>query len=357
MPTDPSPIPFAENGPPVPSAPNRRLRLVFGLLIGGGAVYAVVSSAGGFGDSFHALTAADPAWLVAGALSEGVSYITLGLLLRRLVGERIDRRTAIRLGLVVSGLGNILPAAPAEGVTMAGIELRRRGVHPHRTWIALGLMQWYWVRVLFAIAALDALVVVAATSRRYTDEAPGRVAIVAAAIAILAVLASTAWLASRRQTIELVAIVVAKLQFRRGSDPSVDRRAQGATWHAEIYEVLGSRTSRGAIVSLAAISCLADGACFHCSVVAVGVHLSPALFLFAYAVGMITALVPLLPNGLGVVETVVPALLHHAGVPLATALAGVLAFRALGTVLPALSGAVALVRLRLAHLATAAQPG
>jgi uncharacterized membrane protein YbhN (UPF0104 family) len=44
---------------------------------------------------------------------------------------------------------------------------------------------------------------------------------------------------------------------------------------------------------------------------------------------------------------VVPALLHHAGVPLATALAGVLAYRALGTLLPAVCGTGALIRLRM----------
>lgn len=333
-----------------------RLRLAIGLLIGGGFVYAVVSSAGGFDDSFRALTAARPSWLALGAVCEAASYVTLGLLLRRLVGGRIDRLTGVRLGLVVSGLGNILPAAPAEGVAMAGAELRRRNVDTHRIWIALGLLQWYWVRTLFAIAALDALVVVAVASRRYQEQLPGRVVVGAAAAAILALLAGTAWLASRRQTIELVAIVLGKLHFRRGPRPTVDRRAQGATWHREIHDVLGPRSSRPKIAGLAAASCLADAACFYCAVAAVGVHLKPALFLFAYAVGMITALVPFVPNGLGIVETVVPALLHHSGIPLATALAGVLAYRALGTVLPALSGTIALVRLRLAHTAPIVEP-
>ena len=46
------------------------------------------------------------------------------------------------------------------------------------------------------------------------------------------------------------------------------------------------------------------------------------MFLFVYPMAMICTLVPLVPAGLGVVETVVPALLHHAGVPLPTALAG-----------------------------------
>ena len=353
MPPEPAFMFPADTRIPVRVDRRAKLRLVIGLLIAGGAIYAVVSSAGGFADSLDALTDARPSWLAIGALCEAASYVTLGLLLRRLVGDRIDRRTGIRLGLVVSGLGSILPAAPAEGVTMAGAELRRRSVDSHRTWIALGLLQWYWVRTLFAIAALDALAVIAITSRRY-PEGPGRLAVAGAAIGILVILGATAWIASRRKTMELVAIVAGRLRFRRGPQLEIDRRAQGATWHAEIHEVLGSKRTHAAIGALAAASCLADAACFHCAMVAVGVHLKPGLFLFAYAIGMITALVPLVPNGLGIVETVVPAILHHAGVPLATALAGVLAYRALGTVLPALAGTVALIRLRLAHPVTPA---
>ena len=124
-------------------------------------------------------------------------------------------------------------------------------------------------------------------------------------------------------------------------------------WHAEILEVLGSRRTKAAYGGLALASCLADATCFRFALVAVGVHPKPGLFLFAYAVAMITAMVPLLPAGLGAVETVVPALLHHAGVPLATALAGILAYRALATLLPAVCGTVALVRLR----SSAAEPG
>ena len=88
----------------------------------------------------------------------------------------------------------------------------------------------------------------------------------------------------------------------------------------------GSPGAHAAIFALALASCLADAACFQCALLAVGISLKPALFLLAYAIGMITALVPLLPNGLGLIETVVPALLHYRGVPLATALADVLAF-------------------------------
>jgi hypothetical protein len=329
-----------------PFARTNRLRLVVGLLISAGAIYAVVSSAGGFGDSLGALGSARRGWLAAGGLAEAASYAALGLLLRRLVGDRVNRRTGVRLGLVVAGLGNILPAAPAEGLVLASAELRRRGVDSHRSRIALGLVQWIAIRTLFAVAALDALLVAASATARY-PRAQGPYVLAALALVVLGVLGVTAWLASRQRTIEVIALAAGWVRFRRPTLPASERLATGAAWHAEIHEVLGTSRNQAAFAGLALASCLADATCFRCALIAVGVHLKPGMFLFAYAVAMICTLVPLVPAGLGVVETIVPALLHHAGVPLPTALAGILAYRALGTLLPALAGTGALIRLRM----------
>jgi uncharacterized membrane protein YbhN (UPF0104 family) len=340
--------------PATPDPPSRspgagRLRIGVGLLIGAGAIYAVVSSAGGFADSLAEVTSARPGWLAAGAAAEVVSYVVLGLLLRCLVGGQVNRRTAVRLGLVVAGLGNILPAAPAEGLALAGAELRRRGVTGRQSRIALGFMQWLSVRILFGVAAIDALAVALLAGPRIT----GRVVLAASGLVVLWLLVFTAWLASRRQTMEFVALVAGRLQFWRAATPVPQLRAQGAAWHGDIHRTLGSPRAKGAFGGLALTSCLADALCFRCALVAVGVQPKPGLLLFAYAVAMIAALVPFIPAGLGVVETVVPALLHHAGVPLPTALAGVLAYRALGTLLPAISGTIALVRLRMTFKAPA----
>ena len=332
---------------PAPAVRNGRLRVGVGLLIGAGAIYAVMSSAGGFATAVSAVTSARPAWLAAAALAEAASYATLGLLLRRLTDARVNRRTAVRISLLVAGLGNILPAAPAEGLAMAGAELRRRGVDTHRTRIALGLMQWLSIRTLFGVAALDALALAVVASVRYPQQAPGALVLGAIAFAVLGALAATAWIASRRQTMEFLMLAAGKARFWQPTSPASERRALGAAWHAEIREVLGSRRTQAVFVGLALTSCLADATCFRYALVAVGVHLKPGVFLFAYAVAIITTLVPLLPAGLGVVETVIPALLHHAGVPLATALAGVLAYRVLGTLLPAVCGTAALIRLRM----------
>jgi uncharacterized membrane protein YbhN (UPF0104 family) len=272
------------------------------------------------------------------------------------VDGQVNRRTAVRLGLVVAGLGNILPAAPAEGLAMASAELRRRGIASRQSRIALGFMQWLSVRTVFGVAAIDALAVALLAGTR-VPRVGARVVLAASALAVLAILAATAWLASRRQTMEFLALVVGRLQFWRPSAPAEHRRAQGAAWHTDIRHTLGSRRSQGALGGLALVSCLADAACFRCALVAVGVHPTPGLLLFAYAVAMIATLVPFIPAGLGVVETVVPALLHHAGVPLPTALAGVLAYRALGTLLPAICGTIALIRLRMTFTAPASRSG
>ena len=80
---------------------------------------------------------------------------------------------------------------------------------------------------------------------------------------------------------------------------------------------------------------------------AAGIHARPGELLLVYGAAMVASLVPLLPDGLGTVETVVPLLLHHGGTPLAAGLAAVLVYRAIATVLPAAAGALSLGGLQL----------
>ena len=95
---------------------------------------------------------------------------------------------------------------------------------------------------------------------------------------------------------------------------------------------------------------MSDVACLWFVLVAVGTRVDPDVALLAVGAGAVAAAVPLLPGGIGVVEAVMPAVIHWYGPPFSAALAGVLLYRALGTFLPAAAGAVALVPLR-AHRA------
>lgn len=325
---------------------------VVGLLIGAGALYAVVASAGGVSDAIGAVGRADAAWVVAAGLAEAGSYFFLGVLLRRLAGpERpVPLTEAIDIGLVVAGLGNILPAAPAEGLTLAASELRRRGLSRRRVAVTLGFAEWSTTRAAFGVLAVTALVVIAVAETRF----PGRMhhlwVLASAGVVILAGLAVTAWLVGRPRTFERLAAVAIRLgRWRRGGRPA-DAATLGAGWYAEASAALGAASSRRRIAAMAVASPVADIVCFGFSLHSVGVEFRPALFVFAYGLALVVSLVPLLPAGLGAVEVAVPALLHRTGIPLATALAGVLVYRALGTALPALAGVGALLRLRLGTL-------
>ena len=92
---------------------------------------------------------------------------------------------------------------------------------------------------------------------------------------------------------------------------------------------------------------IADGLCLYFALRATGTTIGLDVLFLAYSIGVLTSLVPLLPAGIGLVETVTPLILHVYGVPLPTALAAVLAYRLLATVLPAVLGLFALAGLRV----------
>jgi uncharacterized protein (TIRG00374 family) len=105
---------------------------------------------------------------------------------------------------------------------------------------------------------------------------------------------------------------------------------------------------------------LSDVACLWFILIAVGARVDPDIALLAVGAGAIAAAVPLLPAGIGVVEAVMPAVVHWYGPPLSAALAAVLLYRVAGTFLPAAAGATSLAALRAArrgHLRAGHQDG
>jgi uncharacterized protein (TIRG00374 family) len=111
--------------------------------------------------------------------------------------------------------------------------------------------------------------------------------------------------------------------------------------------VVGNRRDRTIVLSLALAAWIADALCLHFALLAAGARVDADVLLLAYTAGVIASEVPLLPAGLGLVETAMPAVLRGFGVPYGTALAGALTYRALGTLLPALAGALVLPSLRV----------
>jgi uncharacterized membrane protein YbhN (UPF0104 family) len=309
-------------------------------------LWAGIQVAGEVGPALHNVVTADLGWLAVAAMFEVLSYLFLGSVLRLLAADKtLSYGDAVRVGLVSSGLGTVLPAAPIEGIVLAASELQTRGLERRRTFVALGLAQWYFARALFAVGALAALTVAAfAAIRTYAFGTSWPLMLTAAGV-LAALFVFTGSLVRR---LDLVAI----LARTAGRIPGARRRADHLAaschaWSSEVRAVLGSRKNRVRLLGCAIAATVADATCFALALHAAGVHRGWVVLTLAYAVGMLAAFVPLLPAGLGAVEAAVPAFLASAHVPVPVALGGVLAYRALGTLMPAFVGTAALAQLRL----------
>jgi hypothetical protein len=209
--------------------------------------------------------------------------------------------------------------------------------------LLLGFAQWFSVRGILALAAVDTLVAVSLghVPPSYTPLA------LAGAIATLVALMAMSWLAMRRRFAEVVALATLRIRHWRDTPHARVRRARGAAWHAEAMDVVGGRWDRFVLFVTSMAAWTFDGLCLYCALRATGADIGLDVLLLAYTLGIIASMVPLLPAGIGVVETVTPLVLHAYGVPLPMAVAAVLGFRVLGTVLPALAGTLALAGLRI----------
>jgi uncharacterized protein (TIRG00374 family) len=101
---------------------------------------------------------------------------------------------------------------------------------------------------------------------------------------------------------------------------------------------------------------LADAATLSAACVGAGIHLDFEVVVLAATVGTMASWIPLLPGGLGLVEAVIPIILHRFGAPLADALAATVVYRAAGTLVPALAGAIAAAAMRVQPAANLSVP-
>src|SRR5205085_306902 len=123
-------------------------------------------------------------------------------------------------------------------------------------------------------------------------------------------LAAAAFFATRSRTAERAAVVMDRLQWWRTPQPSrAESRERGAAWHAAAAHVVSGPRGMLVLLGSAAAAWMADALCLHVALLAFGVHVSLVVLLFAYSVGAVAAALPLLPAGIGAVETAVPAVL------------------------------------------------
>jgi uncharacterized protein (TIRG00374 family) len=196
---------------------------------------------------------------------------------------------------------------------------------------------------MVAVAAVNVLVAATQSHLPSGDALP----LIGAALLVLAGTAAIDLFTQRSTAAERLSVILGGLCWWRPRRSVEERRAGGAAWHADATAVLGSRSNRLLILGLSAAAWLADVVVLHLALLSVGVSLPFDVVLIGYTVGVLATLVPLLPAGLGLVETAVPLVLHGFGAPLAAAVAGVLAYRCVSTLLPAAVGLACIRGVRL----------
>jgi uncharacterized protein (TIRG00374 family) len=321
----------------------RRARLVLGFAVATAAVWLALRAAGGPSKAASVLGRTRPGWLAGAVAAQVLGFGAAAVRLQRLVGggRRLGLGDAVWLELAMNGLWVLAPAAPAEGLAYGAAQLRRRGLERPRTALALGLEQWFTFRVVYLVASTNLLVVLA--TRDFPVGGPWPPL---AAVAVLLLLAWTAVLARRPTSLERVSRVLMRLRFWAPRPSLEQQHDAAASLHEAAMALLGPPTSRMRLVALSLASHAGGVLTLMLSLRAVGVAVDLDLVLLCSALAVVVSSVPLLPAGLGTVEASVPALLHWYGVPLAPALAGAVVARVVGTVLPALGGALALLVLR-----------
>ena len=323
---------------PEPARLKRSLLTTLGAALGVAALTAVFLSSGGIDEVLDAVGRVTAGWTLAAVGAMLAGYLLLAVHLRRLAQGQISLWRAARTDMLLFGLGNVLPGAPAPGAVLAAAELRRGGVSARTTRFIIAFTAWFNIRSLLGIGAVAFLVAFARQHPGLKEAGLWWLA----AVAVLLLLGLTARMASRPATAERTMRLLARLRINRVATPLQDPRAAAGAWHAEAKSVVGTPANRALLVSLAVGSWLADAACLRLALAAAGVNLDTDVVLLAYVTGIIASGIPLLPGGFGAVEAAIPAVLHHFGAPLDAALAGTLVYRGISALLPAAAGALLL---------------
>jgi uncharacterized protein (TIRG00374 family) len=322
------------------------VKLAVGLVVGGAAIWLVISTAGGLGDAATAVGR-----MRFGFVALAVAFAAVRLALFGLQFLWLGRRTgplhaaaAMELALVVYGFGAITPAAPAEGLAIASHELQERGRSKRDARMICGFSEWFSQRTFYAIAALDLIIVVALGHLAFADSWPFMIV----AVVVIVALTGSAMAAHRPGAAVRAAKVLGAIRIRHPQPPPEVRAQAVGAWHAAAMAIAGPPRNRVRLALVSAAAALADAATLWATCHAAGFHVHPELVVLARTMGTVVSWVPLLPGGLGLVEAAVPAVLHRFGAPLDEALAATLVYRAAGTLLPALAGGVAVGALRSA---------
>jgi uncharacterized membrane protein YbhN (UPF0104 family) len=302
--------------------PDRR-RLALRLALVAAVIAALafaVTSLPGLGDVRDRLADASTGWLAAAALLQLLSCLAFVAAFRGVFCHRLPWRMSYEVGMAAQGTNVLLPSGGAGGLALAAWALKRAGMPTER--LARRTVAFYVLTssVNFFTAVIAGFALAFGGGALLWTAGPA----VAAAVVIASVLALPR-LFTRPREGRLGRVLTALSAGIR------DAVRLGRAGHPLI--LLGA-------IGFMAFDLLALGAAFT----AIGAMPSFGVLALAYVVGQLGGLIPL-PGGVGGADGGLIAALVLYGTPLGAAAAAVLAYRAFQLGLPALLGALAVVRL------------
>ena len=294
-----------------------RLALVAAVLA---ALTFAVTSLPGLAEVRERLSDASPAWLAAAAVLQMLSCLAFVAAFRGVFCNRLPWRLSYEVGMAAQGTNVLLPSGGAGGLALAAWALRRTGMPTER--LARRTVAFYVLTssVNFFTAVIAGVALALTGGALLWTAGPA----LAAALVIGAVLALPR-LASRPRQGRLGRVLAA---LSAGIGDSV-RLARS-----------GNPLILAGAIGFMAFDLLALGAAFA----ALGALPPLGVLALAYVLGQLGGLIPI-PGGVGGADGGLIAALALYGTPLGTAVAAVLAYRAFQLGLPALLGALAVMRL------------
>ncbi len=307
-----------------------RLAAVIALLA---ALALALSSLPGLGEVREEFAGSAPGWLVLAFALEAASCLAYVVTIRGVFCRRLPWRLSYEVGMAAQGTNVLLPSGGVGGLALVAWALRRTGMSTER--LARRTVAFYLITssMNFLTAAL------AGTALAVGLLASGGAPLTLTAVpAVLAITAMAGVLALPR--------LLVRLQSR----PREGRWGKALTvGGAALGEGIGDarllvRSGRLDVIVGAAAYMLLDVAALAAAFIALGALPPIGVLLLAYVLGQLGALIPI-PGGVGGADGALIGMLVLFGTPLAAAAAAVLAYRAFQLGLPALLGALALLRL------------
>ena len=334
MPMDNHPSSTTPRPAAVDLLPDRR-RLVLRLaLIAAvvGALTLAVGSLPGLGEVRDRLAGASPLWLGVALALQAASCMAFVVAFRAVFCRRLTWRLSYGIGMAAQGTNVLLPSGGAGGLALAAWALRRTGMPADR--LARRTVAFYVltssVNFITAVVAgsLLALGILSGAGSLLWTAGPA-----AAAVVAIATVVSLPRLLARLRPQER--------DGRAGRAlAAVDTALSGGLADAKLLVRSGNPQILLGAIGFMALDVAALGAAFS----AIGGLPPLGVLLLAYVLGQLGGLIPL-PGGVGGADGGLIAAFALYGTPLGTAAAAVLAYRAFQLGLPALFGALAIVRL------------